>query len=166
MAHLDEHRFLSDKQHAFRKWHSFETQLTTVIDDWAKFLDYQGKVDTFILDFEKAIDTPPHELLTSKLLSYGIGGKTVEWIYAFLCFIQQRVVVNGVKSDWAPVVSGIPHGTVLGPLLFSLHINYLMSDIEPKIRLLVTLKLQKDIDWLGMRYEISTSQLQHDAADE
>ena len=59
MAHLDEHIPLSEKQHAFRKWHSCETQLITVIDDWAKLLDNQGQVDTFILDFEKAFDTPP-----------------------------------------------------------------------------------------------------------
>ena len=60
MAHLDEHRRLSEKQHAFRKRHSCETQLITVIDDWAKILDNQGQVDTFILDPEKAFDTPPH----------------------------------------------------------------------------------------------------------
>ena len=70
MAHLDEHKLLSDTQHAFRKWHSCETQFTTVINDWAKILDYKDQVDTFILDFEKAFDTPPHELLKSKLLSY------------------------------------------------------------------------------------------------
>ena len=58
MAHLDEHKLLSDKQHAFRKWHSCETQLATVINDWAKILDNKGQVDTFILDFEKAFDTP------------------------------------------------------------------------------------------------------------
>ena len=60
-----------------------ETQLTTVINDWAKILDNRGQVDTFILDFEKAFDTPPHELLKSKLFSYGIGGKTLKWIYSF-----------------------------------------------------------------------------------
>ena len=59
MAHLDVHRLLSEKQNAFRKWHSCETQLITVIDDWAKNLDNQGQVDTFILDFEKAFDNPP-----------------------------------------------------------------------------------------------------------
>ena len=104
MAHLDEYKLLSDRQHAFRKGHSCETQLTTVINDWAKILDNRGQVDTFILDFEKAFDTPPHELLKSKLFSYGIGGKTLKWIDSFLCFRQQRVVVNGVKSDWAPVL--------------------------------------------------------------
>ena len=58
MAHLDEHKFLSDKQHAFRKWHSCETHLATVINDWAKILDNKGQVDTFILDFDKAFDKP------------------------------------------------------------------------------------------------------------
>ena len=103
-----------------------------MIDDWAKILDNQGQVDTFILDFEKA---PPHELLKSKLFSYGIGGKTIKWIDAFLCYRQQSVVVKCVKSDWAPVVSGVPQGTVLGPLLFSLHINDITSNIESEIRL-------------------------------
>ena len=109
--------------------------------------------------------TPPHELLQSILFSYGIGGKTLKCINAFLCYRQQRVVVNGVKSDWAPVVSGVPQGTVLGPLLFSLHIpvNDITPDIESEIRLFAddcvcyseikekedTLKLQRDIDRLG-----------------
>ena len=88
----------------------------------------------------------------------------MKWIDAFLCFRQQRVVVNGVKSDWVPVVPGVPQGTVLGIMLVSLHINDIMSDIESEIRLFADdcvcyreikdmedmLKLQTDIDRLGI----------------
>ena len=63
MARLDEHKLLSDRQYAFRKNRSCETQLMTVINDWAKLLDAEGQVETFILDFEKAFDTLPHKLL-------------------------------------------------------------------------------------------------------
>ena len=77
MAHLDGYKLLSDRQHAFRKRHICETQLTTVINNWAKILDNRRQVDTFILDFEKAFDTTPHELRKSKLFGYGIGGKTL-----------------------------------------------------------------------------------------
>ena len=61
----------------------------------------------------------------------------MKWIDALLCFRQKRVIVDGVKSDWVPVVSGVPQGTGLGQLLFSLHINDNMSDIESEIRLLL-----------------------------
>ena len=137
--------------------------MNTVINDWAKILDNRGQVYTFILDFEKAFDTPPHEVLKSKLFSYGIDVKTLKWIDSFLCFRLQRVVVNGIKSDWAPVLPGVPQGTVLGLLLFCLYINDISSDIESEIRLFAddcvcfreikdeedTMKLQRDIDLLG-----------------
>ena len=111
------------------------------------------------MDFEKALNTLSHELLKSKLFRYGIGGMDKY----FLCFSQQKVVVNGVKSDWTPVVSGVHQGTVLGPLLFSLDINDIPIGIDSQIRLFAddcvcyreirtvedTLKLQKDIDHLG-----------------
>ena len=76
MAHLDEHKHLSDRQHALLKKHSPETQLITVINNWAKILDKGRQVDTVILDFKKALATPPHELRKCMLYGFGIGGKT------------------------------------------------------------------------------------------
>ena len=75
MAHLDEYKLLSDRQHAFRKRHSCETQLTTVINDWTKIFDNGGQLDTLILDFEKVFDAPPHELIQSKLFGVAKVGR-------------------------------------------------------------------------------------------
>ena len=160
MAHLDEYQLLSDRQHALRKRHSCETQLNTVI----KNLDKGGQVDTFILGLEKAFDTQCHEILKRKSYAgYGIGGKTVRLIYSFLCYTSQQAVVNGETLEWAPVLSGVLQGTVLSPLLCSLYINDISTDIDSVLRLFPddcicyheirdiedSLKLQKDIDRLG-----------------
>ena len=93
-------------------------------------MDNGGQVDTFILDFEKhlILNTPSFR---ANYLGYGI-----KWIYSFLCYRQQRVVVNAAKSDWAPVLSGVPQGTVLGSLLFSLYINDISTYIDSELRLL------------------------------
>ena len=75
MAHLDEYNLLSDRQHAFRKKHSCETQLTTVINDLAKLLDNTGQVDTFMLDFEKAFDNPLMNSLKANCLAMELAGR-------------------------------------------------------------------------------------------
>ena len=75
MAQLDEHKLLSDRQHVFRKNRSCETQLIIVINEWAQFSDAGDQVDTFILEFEKACDTCPHEPLKCKFHVYDISEK-------------------------------------------------------------------------------------------
>ena len=114
------------KQHGFRSGRSCLTQLLHHFDDVLESLTNNSDFDSIYLDYAKAFDKVDHKLLIRKLVLYGIHHKVINWIESFLSNWKQAVVVDGHLSLLAAIISGVPRGTVLGPILFLIFIN----DIE------------------------------------
>lgn len=130
MKYLTTNNILSNKQFGFLSGRSTVLQLLTVLDKWTEVLNKGNAVDVIFCDFQKAFDTVPHKRLIEVLLHYGINDPLLSWITDFLNGRKMEVNVSGHKSGLFDVTSGVPQGSVLGPILFILYINILIEKSE------------------------------------
>ena len=162
LEHLTENDLICKEQHGFTPGRSCCTQLLDTLDFWTQTLDDGGNIDAVYTDFKKAFDSVPHRRLMLKLNSLGIKGKVHAWVKDFLSERTQIVTINGETSEEGRVTSGIPQGSVLGPLLFVAYINDLPQHATNEVRIFADdtklfarseapearAALQKDIDSL------------------
>jgi hypothetical protein len=133
LDHMLKNQLFSNKQFGFIKKRSTILQLLKFMDDLTGNMEDGAETDVIYTDFQKAFDKVPYERLLLKIKCYGINGKLWQWRQAFLEKRQQRVKLKGTRSGLIDVLSGVPQGSVLGPILFVIYINDIADNISNKV---------------------------------
>jgi len=147
MSHLEKNKLINQEQHGFMPGKSCCTNLLEFMERVTSAVDEGVPYDVIFLDFAKAFDKVPRERLLKKLSAHGIRGATLRWIRNWLTGRTQRVVLNGKSSSWEEVLSGVPQGSVLGPILFLIFIN----DLSGVARMIDAVRKFADDTKLGQR---------------
>ena len=133
VTHMMNNNLFCDEQHGFVPGRDCMTQLLLCLEEWTDMLEKREVFDVIYTDFSKAFDSFPHTRLLTNLQGLGIKGDVLFWIKSFLTKRTQCVNVDGIISDWIMVLSGIPQGSVLGPILFVVFINDMPAEVKNNI---------------------------------